>query len=83
MPRITVVRNPDAPKSQWQYEDIDLCVNCYPPDADDLAGMTGVSVEWAAAAIEDAGYLGHFHEDYDECEWFCAICHKPLDNSDN
>lgn len=83
MPRITVVTNPEDPKSEWNYEDIDLCVNCYPPDAEDLAGMCEVTTEWAAAAIEDAGYFGHFHEDYDLCEWYCDICHKPLENSDN
>lgn len=83
MPRITVVLNPESPKSQWQYEDVDLCSNCYPPDAEDLAGMTGISVDLAATVIDDAGFLGHFHEDYDLCEWYCDNCGKLLDSNDN
>ncbi len=83
MPRITVVLNPDAPKKQWRYEHVDLCCNCYPPDAAPLAEECGVSVKWAAAAIEDAGFLGHYHEDYEELDRTCDICGKHLDSNDN
>ena len=63
---------------------VDLCADCWPPDAEDLADVTDLDYLICEESLENEDMEdGCEHPPYEHEEYECWICGKVLSRTDN